>query len=117
MIVDNVDECIPAYFGPGGKLKAAARSMPTSRAVDVVCAKKSSNEGAITCYETPTGWKFFGNLMEQSQNRRLICGEEAFGTSSCHAREKDGMWAVLCWLQILAVKTKNNQEKKLITVE
>ncbi|CAD7957006.1 unnamed protein product [Amoebophrya sp. A25] len=110
-IVDQAD-CIP-YFKQNGGIQSAARSMPTSRAVDVVCEKKG-----IRMFETPTGWKFFGNLMESGDNaafkdkptyKPLVCGEEAFGTASCHAREKDGMWAVLCYLQILAVKN----EKKL----
>jgi phosphoglucomutase len=56
----------------------------------------------LTCYETPTGWKFFGNLMDA--DKVTLCGEESFGTGSNHVREKDGLWAVLCWLNILAVK-------------
>jgi phosphoglucomutase len=71
--------------------------MPTSGAVDRVAAKLN-----ISCYETPTGWKFFGNLMDA--DRVTLCGEESFGTGSNHVREKDGLWAVLCWLNILAVK-------------
>jgi phosphoglucomutase len=59
----------------------------------------------IPCYETPTGWKFFGNLMDAG--RCTICGEESFGTGSNHVREKDGLWAVLCWLSILAVTRKS----------
>ncbi|TXS96579.1 alpha-D-glucose phosphate-specific phosphoglucomutase [Parahaliea maris] len=72
-----------------------ARSMPTSRAVDRVAKAKG-----IPCYETPTGWKFFGNLMDDG--RITLCGEESFGTGSSHVREKDGLWAVLCWLNIIA---------------
>jgi phosphoglucomutase len=72
-----------------------ARSMPTSRAVDAV-----ARELNIPCYETPTGWRFFSNLLESG--RIGLCGEESFGTSSAHAREKDGLWAVLFWLNLLA---------------
>jgi phosphoglucomutase len=72
-----------------------ARSMPTSRAVDVVAA-----DLGIPCYETPTGWRFFSNLLENGNIG--LCGEESFGTSSRHAREKDGLWAVLYWLNMLA---------------
>ena len=84
-------------FVPGYKdgISGVARSMPTSMAVDSV-AKKIN----IPCYETPTGWKFFGNLLDS--NMITICGEESFGTGSNHIREKDGLWAVLFWLQILA---------------
>ena len=85
---------IPAYqLGLAG----VARSMPTSGAVDRVAAKLN-----IACYETPTGWKFFGNLMDA--NKVTLCGEESFGTGSNHVREKDGLWAVLCWLNIIAAK-------------
>lgn len=77
-------------------LAGVARSMPTSQAVDRVAAKLS-----IPCYETPTGWKFFGNLLDA--NYITLCGEESFGTGSNHVREKDGLWAVLFWLNILAV--------------
>ena len=85
---------IPAYKQG---LAGVARSMPTSGAVDRVAAKLN-----ISCYETPTGWKFFGNLMDA--DKVTLCGEESFGTGSNHVREKDGLWAVLCWLNILAVK-------------
>ena len=78
-------------------LAGVARSMPTSAAVDVV-----AKELGIGCYETPTGWKFFGNLLDAG--RITLCGEESFGTGSDHIREKDGLWAVLFWLQILARK-------------
>ncbi|NIY99383.1 alpha-D-glucose phosphate-specific phosphoglucomutase, partial [Salipiger sp. HF18] len=76
-------------------LKGVARSMPTSQAVDRVAEKLG-----IDCYETPTGWKFFGNLLDAG--RATLCGEESFGTGSDHVREKDGLWAVLFWLNILA---------------
>lgn len=83
---------IPAY---AKGLSGVARSMPTSGAVDRVAEKLG-----IDCYETPTGWKFFGNLMDAG--RVTLCGEESFGTGSDHVREKDGLWAVLCWLNLLA---------------
>ena len=76
-------------------LAGVARSMPTSAAVDVV-----AKELGLDCFETPTGWKFFGNLLDAG--RITLCGEESFGTGSDHIREKDGLWAVLFWLQILA---------------
>ncbi len=85
---------IPAYRDG---LAGVARSMPTSCAVDVV-----AKDLGINCYETPTGWKFFGNLLDAGLI--TICGEESFGTGSNHVREKDGLWAVLFWLQILAAK-------------
>lgn len=66
------------------------------------------------CYETPTGWKFFGNLLDAGKIH--ICGEESFGTGSSHVREKDGIWAVLAWLQILAAKNTNSNQP-LVTVE
>lgn len=74
-----------------------ARSMPTSQAVDRV-----AKELGVACYETPTGWKFFGNLLDAG--RITLCGEESFGTGSDHVREKDGLWAVLFWLNLLALK-------------
>ena len=76
-------------------LVGVARSMPTSRAVDRVAAAFG-----IPCYETPTGWKFFCNLLDAG--RLTLCGEESFGTSSVHAREKDGLWAFLAWTNVLA---------------
>lgn len=82
----------PAY---ANGLAGVARSMPTSAAVDVV-----AKELGIDCFETPTGWKFFGNLLDAG--KITLCGEESFGTGSNHVREKDGLWAVLFWLQILA---------------
>jgi phosphoglucomutase len=84
---------IPAYRQG---LKGVARSMPTSRAVDRVAQALN-----IACYETPTGWKFFGNLLDAG--KVTLCGEESAGTGSDHVREKDGLWAVLFWLNILAV--------------
>ncbi len=78
-------------------LKGIARSMPTSAAADRVAAALG-----IASYETPTGWKFFGNLLDAG--RVTICGEESFGTGSDHVREKDGLWAVLLWLNILALR-------------
>jgi len=85
---------IPAY---AKGLAGVARSMPTSQAVDRVAAKNN-----IPCYETPTGWKFFGNLLDAG--KITLCGEESFGTGSNHVREKDGVWAVLFWLNLIAVK-------------
>jgi phosphoglucomutase len=85
---------VPAY---AKGIAGVARSMPTSGAVDRVAAKLN-----IPCFETPTGWKFFGNLMDAG--KVTLCGEESFGTSSSHVREKDGLWAVLFWLNIIAVK-------------
>jgi phosphoglucomutase len=78
-------------------LAGIARSMPTSQAPDRVAEKLG-----IPCYETPTGWKFFGNLLDAGM--ATLCGEESFGTGSNHVREKDGLWAVLFWLNILAVR-------------
>lgn len=88
---------IPAYRSG---LAGVARSMPTSRALDRVAASLN-----LDCYETPTGWKFFGNLMDAG--RITLCGEESFGTGSSHVREKDGLWAVLFWLNIIAVTGKS----------
>lgn len=85
---------VPAY---ANGLAGVARSMPTSGAVDRVAAKLN-----IPCFETPTGWKFFGNLMDAG--KVTLCGEESFGTSSSHVREKDGLWAVLFWLNVIAVR-------------
>lgn len=86
-----------AHLAPGYKdgLAGVARSMPTSQAVDLVAEKLR-----IPCYETPTGWKFFGNLLDAG--KATLCGEESAGTGSNHVREKDGLWAVLLWLNILA---------------
>jgi phosphoglucomutase len=78
-------------------IPGVARSMPTSQAADRVAEKLG-----IECFETPTGWKFFGNLLDAG--RIAFCGEESFGTGSSHVREKDGLWAVLAWLNLLAVR-------------
>lgn len=88
-----------ARLAPGYKdgLKGIARSMPTSGAADRVAEKLG-----ISIYETPTGWKFFGNLLDAGM--ATICGEESAGTGSNHVREKDGLWAVLLWLNILAAR-------------
>ncbi|MCF6209249.1 MAG: alpha-D-glucose phosphate-specific phosphoglucomutase [Gammaproteobacteria bacterium] len=88
-----------ATLAPGyaDGLAGVARSMPTSAAVDRVAEALD-----IDCFETPTGWKFFGNLMDAG--KVTLCGEESFGTGSSHVREKDGLWAVLFWLNILAVR-------------
>ena len=88
---------VPGY---SAGLAGVARSMPTSQAADRVAAKLG-----IDCYETPTGWKFFGNLLDA--DKATLCGEESFGTGSNHVREKDGLWAVLFWLNILAVKQQS----------
>merc|ERR1740138_1403677 len=103
VIVANA-KCIP-YYSAG--LKGCARSMPTSCALDLVAKKLD-----IPYFEVPTGWKFFGNLMDSGTAAfpstptytPFICGEESFGTGGDHVREKDGMWAVLAWLQIIAAK-------------
>jgi phosphoglucomutase len=83
---------VPGYRGG---LAGIARSMPTSTAADRVARALG-----IECFETPTGWKFFGNLLDAG--RVTLCGEESYGTGSNHVREKDGLWAVLFWLNILA---------------
>merc|ERR1712066_757214 len=114
MIVANSD-CIP-QFKDG--LKGCARSMPTSGALDRV-----AEANGLPYFEVPTGWKFFGNLMDSEtsyfpgkpQYTPFICGEESFGTGADHVREKDGMWAVLAWLNILAKKTE--QAGKLVSAE
>lgn len=94
-----------ATLVPGYKdgLKGVARSMPTSRALDRVAETLD-----IPCYETPTGWKFFGNLLDAG--RATLCGEESAGTGSDHVREKDGLWAVLFWLNVLAVRQQSVAE-------
>jgi phosphoglucomutase len=92
IIAANAQGSIP-YFKDG--IKGVARSMPTSAALDSVAKAQG-----LDCYEVPTGWKFFGNLMDAG--KCSLCGEESFGTGSDHVREKDGLWAVLAWLSILA---------------
>lgn len=96
IIADWAQEAIP-YFKDG--VKGLARSMPTSGAIDLVAKAKK-----LEVFEVPTGWKFFGNLMDAG--RLSICGEESFGTGSDHIREKDGLWAVVAWLSILAAAEK-----------
>ncbi|KJS36733.1 MAG: phosphoglucomutase [Rhodospirillaceae bacterium BRH_c57] len=86
--------------GYAGGLKGIARSMPTSRAPDRVAAALG-----IPCWETPTGWKFFGTLLDAG--KATLCGEESFGTGSDHVREKDGLWAVLMWLNVVAATGKS----------
>jgi phosphoglucomutase len=94
-----------AQLVPGYKngLAGIARSMPTSQAADRVAARLG-----IECYETPTGWKFFGNLLDA--DKATLCGEESFGTGSNHIREKDGLWAVLFWLNVLAVRQESVEQ-------
>ncbi|HIK15518.1 MAG TPA: alpha-D-glucose phosphate-specific phosphoglucomutase [Leptolyngbyaceae cyanobacterium M33_DOE_097] len=94
-----------AKLVPGYKdgLAGIARSMPTSQAPDRVAARLG-----IECYETPTGWKFFGNLLDAG--KATLCGEESFGTGSNHIREKDGLWAVVFWLNVLAVRQQSVEQ-------
>jgi phosphoglucomutase len=94
-----------AHLVPGYKagISGVARSMPTSQAADRV-----AEHLGIECFETPTGWKFFGNLLDAG--RITLCGEESFGTGSDHVREKDGLWAVLFWLNLLAVRRQSVAE-------
>ncbi|KAF0929875.1 hypothetical protein E2562_026089 [Oryza meyeriana var. granulata] len=104
----NAQAAIP-YFQSGPK--GLARSMPTSGALDRVANKLN-----IPFFEVPTGWKFFGNLMDAG--KLSICGEESFGTGSDHIREKDGIWAVLAWLSILAHRNKDKKVgERLVSVE
>ncbi len=93
-------QLVPAY---ADGIAGVARSMPTSRAADRVAEALG-----IDCYETPTGWKFFGNLLDGG--KITLCGEESFGTGSSHVREKDGLWAVLFWLNLIAVKQQSVAE-------
>lgn len=115
-IIAAYADVIPFFKAQGG-LKGVARSMPTSGAVDLVA--KDLN---FDLFETPTGWKYFGNLMDSKvlyggkDYTPFICGEESFGTGSNHIREKDGIWAVLAWLSILASENKD-VSKPLVTVE
>ena len=94
-----------AHLTPGYRrgLAGIARSMPTSQAADRVADRLG-----IELFETPTGWKFFGNLLDAG--RATLCGEESFGTGSDHVREKDGLWAVLFWLNLLAVRREPVQD-------
>jgi phosphoglucomutase len=100
LIAEHAKDAIPA-FRDG--LAGVARSMPTSTAADRV-----AQELGIKFYETPTGWKFFGSLLDAGLC--TICGEESFGTGSNHVREKDGVWAVLAWLSILAHTRKSVEQ-------
>mmetsp|Transcript_16909 Transcript_16909/g.25380 ORF Transcript_16909/g.25380 Transcript_16909/m.25380 type:complete len:1059 (+) Transcript_16909:81-3257(+) len=115
-IIAAYADTIPFFKAQGG-LKGVARSMPTSGAVDLVA--KDLN---FDLFETPTGWKYFGNLMDSKalfggkDYTPFICGEESFGTGSNHIREKDGIWAVLAWLSILASENTDSS-KPLVTVE
>lgn len=107
IIAANAQEAIP-YFTSGPK--GLARSMPTSGALDRVAEKLN-----LPFFEVPTGWKFFGNLMDAG--KLSICGEESFGTGSDHIREKDGIWAVLAWLSIIAYRNKDKKPgDKLVSV-
>ncbi|KAM5557216.1 phosphoglucomutase, chloroplastic [Rosa sericea] len=107
IIAANAQEAIP-YFQSGPK--GLARSMPTSGALDRVAEKLK-----LPFFEVPTGWKFFGNLMDAG--KLSICGEESFGTGSDHIREKDGIWAVLAWLSIIAYRNKDKKPgEKLVSV-
>ena len=104
------------WFARAGGLKALARSMPTSGAVDRVAEALG-----VPLFETPTGWKFFGNLMDSHELggatlSPLLCGEESFGTGSSHIREKDGLWALLCWLSILAHHNAHTPEGSIVGV-
>ena len=94
-----------AALAPGyaGGIAGIARSMPTSAAADRVAHRLG-----VACFETPTGWKFFGNLMDAG--KVTLCGEESFGTGSDHVREKDGLWAVLFWLNILAKRRQSVEQ-------
>lgn len=94
-----------AHLAPGyeGRLAGVARSMPSSSALDRVASAQG-----IACYATPTGWKFFGNLLDAGL--ATLCGEESAGTGSSHIREKDGLWAVLMWLNILAARRESVEE-------
>ncbi|KAG5077805.1 hypothetical protein JHK82_056500 [Glycine max] len=107
VIAANAREAVP-YFKNG--VKGLARSMPTSGALDRVAEKLD-----LPFFEVPTGWKFFGNLMDAGN--LSVCGEESFGTGSDHIREKDGIWAVLAWLSIIAHRNKDKKPgEKLISV-
>lgn len=109
MICDNW-ESIP-HFAKAGGPRGVARSMPSSAALDVVAEARD-----IPCFVTPTGWKFFGNLMsskemfDKTDYTPFLCGEESFGTGSDHVREKDGLWAVLAWMSILMKANENVPE-------
>ncbi len=99
VLAEHLDK-IPFYQG---RFYGIARSMPTSNAVDFVAAHKN-----LPIYRTPTGWKYFGNLLQSK--RIALCGEESFGAGSFHVMEKDGLWAVLAWLNIIALTGKSPEE-------
>jgi len=99
-VIGANQDSIPYFKGKTGS--GFARSMPTGAAIDLVAKKKDKK-----CFEVPTGWKFFGNLMDAGLIN--LCGEESFGTGSDHIREKDGIWAALAWLQILACQGADTQ--------
>jgi len=113
MICDNW-AAIPHFARAGGP-KGVARSMPSSAALDVVAKALD-----IPCFVTPTGWKFFGNLMgskeqfDQRDYTPFLCGEESFGTGSDHVREKDGLWAMLAWVSILMKANQDTPEDQPI---
>ena len=116
LICDNW-KAIP-HFAKAGGPKGVARSMPSSAALDVVAAALD-----IPCFVTPTGWKFFGNLMsskelfDKTDYTPFLCGEESFGTGSDHIREKDGLWAALAWMSILMKANENRStDEPLISV-
>jgi len=106
LIAEHGNNCIP-YFQAAGGIKGIARSMPTSSAADKV-AKALDVEN----FEVPTGWKFFGSLMDEG--KISLCGEESFGTGSDHIREKDGLWAAFAWLSILAEQYPHFAVKDLV---
>ena len=116
IICDNW-EAIPHFSKVGGP-RGVARSMPSSAALDVVAKARG-----IPCFSTPTGWKFFGNLMSSKElfgktdYTPFLCGEESFGTGSDHIREKDGLWAALAWMSILVkANEKRAADEPLISV-
>jgi len=116
IICDNW-EAIP-HFSKAGGPRGVARSMPSSAALDVVAAARG-----IPCFSTPTGWKFFGNLMSSKEMfgktdyTPFLCGEESFGTGSDHIREKDGLWAALAWMSILMKANEGNaDDAELVSV-
>ena len=115
LICDNWPS-IPQFATRGG-LKGVARSMPSSAALDVVAEARN-----IPCFVTPTGWKFFGNLMSSKEMfdgkdyTPFLCGEESFGTGSDHVREKDGLWAVLAWMSILAKANDGTDDNAMVGV-
>ncbi len=95
--------CANSQYLNGLKVEGVARSMPTSGAVDRVAKELNMN-----CYETPTGWKFFGSLLDAG--KITLCGEESYGTGSNHVREKDGLWTILAWLSILTARNMSVDE-------